>query len=181
MTQTFVRGAATGRKILLIRWVVLSLAGQWLNRFAGMNMVHVPYKGGTDARNDLLRGLVQISFENVTTAISNANTGKVRLLATVTPKRISALPSLPTMMEQGVPIGLDGFLGFFGQAGMSPAVVQAVTHELSKAISTPEVKKAIVDSGYEPGGMPKPEFAKLVRTIHDRWGEVIRDIDIKLD
>ena len=147
---------------------------------AGIDIVHVPYKGSGDAMKDLLGGQVQLFFDGVTTAMTNAKTGKVKMLAAATAQRIRRCPGA-TMREQGVDIGIDGFLGFFGPAGMPPALAQGVTRELIKAVSTPEVKKALVDGGYEPGGMPQAEYAKFVRAIYDRWGEVIRDVGVKLD
>ena len=157
------------------------LNGEWLKRLAGIDIVHVPYKGSGDAMKDLLGGQVQLFFDGVTTAMTNAKTGKVKMLAAATAQRIAALPGLSTMREQGVDIGIDGFLGFFGPAGMQPALTQGVARELIKAVSTPEVKKALVEGGYEPGGMPQAEYAKFVRAICDRWGEVIRDVGVKLD
>jgi tripartite-type tricarboxylate transporter receptor subunit TctC len=157
------------------------LNGEWLRRLAGIDIVHIPYKGSGDAMKDLLGGQVQLFFDGVTTAITNTKTGKVKMLAAATGKRITALPDLPTMTEQGVAIGLDGFLGFFGPAGMPPSLTQAVSRELIKAVATPEVRKALVEGGYEPGGMPQAEYAIFVRTIYERWGEVIRDVGVKLD
>ena len=157
------------------------LNGEMLRRLAGIDIVHVPYKGSGDAMKDLLGGQVQLFFDGVTTAMTNAKTGKVKMLAAATAQRIPALPDLTTMREQGIDISIDGFLGFFGPAGMPPALVLGVTRELIKAISTPDVKRALVEGGYEPGGMPQAEYAKFVRAIYDRWGEVIRDIGVKLD
>ena len=157
------------------------LNGEMLRRLAGIDIVHVPYKGSGDAMKDLLGGQVQLFFDGVTTAISNTKTGKVKMLSAATARRIPVLPDLPTMREQGVDISIDGFLGFFGPARMPPALAQAVTRELIKAISNPDVKKALVDGGYEPGGMPQAEYVKFVRVIYERWGEVIRDVGVKLD
>ncbi len=157
------------------------LNGESLKRAAGIDIVHVPYKGSGDAMRDHLAGEAQLFFDGVTTAIANTKTGKVKMIAAATGKRIPVLPDLPTMAEQGVPIGIDGFLGFFGPAGMPPALAEAVTRELIKAIAAPEVRKNLIEGGYEPGGMPQPEYAKFVRNIYERWGEVIRDVGVKLD
>ena len=157
------------------------LNGEWLKRAAGIDIVHVPYKGSGDAMRDHIAGEAQLFFDGVTTAITNTKTGKVKMIAAATGKRIPVLPDLPTMIEQGVPIGIDGFLGFFGPAGMPPALADAVTRELIKAIAAPEVRKNLIEGGYEPGGMPQAEYAKFVRGIYERWGEVIRDVGVKLD
>ena len=157
------------------------LNGEMLNRVAGLRLVHVPYKGAGDAMKDVLSGEVQLFFDGVNTAISNAKTGRVRMLGAATDRRIPLLPDLPTLREQGVPIGIDGFLAFFGPAGMPPAVLDAVYRELAKAIATKEIKDLFFNIGYETGGMPPADFARLVRSLHERWGEVIRELGIKID
>lgn len=157
------------------------LNGEMLNRVAGLSIVHVPYKGAGDAMKDVLSGEVQVFFDGVNTAISNAKSGKVRMLAAATDRRIPLLPNLPTLREQGIAIGIDGFLAFFGPAGMPPAVVDAVYRELAKAIATQEIRDLFFNIGYETGGMPPADFARLVRSLQERWGEVIRELGIKID
>ena len=157
------------------------LNGEWLRRLAGIDLVHVPYKGSGDAMKDLLGGQVQLFFDGVNTAISNTKTGKVKMLAAATGKRIPALPDLPTMKEQGYDLGIDGFLGFFGPAQMPPATLEAVYRALARAITLPEVKEAFARDGYEASGMPPAEYAKFVRDISERWSAVIRDVGVKLD
>jgi tripartite-type tricarboxylate transporter receptor subunit TctC len=157
------------------------LNGEMLKRVAGIDIVHVPYKGAGDATRDVLSGQVQLFFDGVNTAVNNAKTGKVRMLAAATDRRIPLLPDLPTMREQGLAIGIDGFLAFFGPPGMSPGVVDAVYRELAKAIATKEIRDLFLGIGYETGGMPPADFARLVRSLYDRWGAVIRELDIKID
>ncbi|MGQ0654395.1 MAG: Bug family tripartite tricarboxylate transporter substrate binding protein [Betaproteobacteria bacterium] len=157
------------------------LNGEMLKRVGGIDIVHVPYKGAGDASRDVLGGQVQLFFDGVNTAINNAKTGKIRMLAAATDRRIPLLPDLPTLREQGLDIGIDGFLAFFGPAGMPPAVVDAVYRELAKAIATQEVKDIFFNIGYATGGMPPAEFARLVRSLQDRWGAVIRELGIKIE
>ncbi len=157
------------------------LNGEMLNRVAGLGIVHVPYPGAAAAMKDVLSGEVQLFFDGINTAISNAKTGRTRMLAAATDRRIPLLPDLPTLREQGVEIGIDGFLAFFGPAGMPPAVVDAVYRELAKAIATQEIKDLFFNIGYETGGMPPADFTRLVRSLHERWGAVIRELGVKLD
>jgi len=157
------------------------LNGEWLRRLAGIDIVHVPYKGSGDAMKDLLGGQVQLFFDGVNTAISNTKTGKVKMLAAATEKRIPVLPDLATMKEQGFDMGIDGFLGFFGPAGMAPATVDPLYRELARAIAAPEIREAFARDGYEASGMPPAEYAKFLRGISDRWATVIRDVGVKLD
>ena len=157
------------------------LNGEWLRRLAGIDIVHVPYKGSGDAMKDLLSGQVQLFFDGVNTAISNTKTGRVKMLAAATEKRIPVLPELATMKEQGLDMGIDGFLGFFGPAGMAPATLDAVYRALAGAISQPDVKEAFARDGYEASGMPPADYAKFLRGVSDRWAGVIRDVGVKLD
>ena len=157
------------------------LNGEMLKRAAGIDIVHVPYKGAGDAMKDILSGQVQLFFDGVNTAVSNAKTGKVKILAAATEKRIPLLPGLPTLREQGLAIGIDGFLAFFGPAGMPPATVDGVYRELAKAIKTQEIKDLFAGIGYEAAGMPPADFARLVQDLHERWGAVIRELGIRID
>src|SRR4051812_14777270 len=128
------------------------LNGERLRQLAGIELTHIPYKGSGDAMRDHLSGQAQLFFDGVTTAMANVASGKVRMLAAATGKRIPALPDLPTMKEQGVDIGIDGALAFFGPAGLPAATVDALYREFAKAIGSAEVRDALVKGGYEPGG-----------------------------
>jgi tripartite-type tricarboxylate transporter receptor subunit TctC len=157
------------------------LNGEMLKRVAGIQMEHVPYKGAADAMKDMLSGNVQLFFDGVNTAITNARTGKVRILAAATDRRVPLLPDLPTLREQGIPIGIDGFLAFYGPAGMAPAVVDALHREIAKALATQEVKDLFFNIGYATGGMPPAEFARLNKELYERWGAVIRELGVRID
>jgi tripartite-type tricarboxylate transporter receptor subunit TctC len=157
------------------------LNGELLKRLAGIDMVHVPYKGSGDAMKDHLTGTVQLFFDGPTTAIANARTGRVKLLATAAETRKAALPDLPTMREQGYDVGMWGYLWFWGPGGMQPAVVDGVYQHLAKAIQHPAVKELFATGGSEASGMPPAEMARAARDLHERWGQVIRSIGVKLD
>ena len=157
------------------------LNGEWLRRLTGIDIVHVPYKGAGDAMKDLLAGEVQLFFDGVDTGIRNTRTGKVKMIAAATEKRIPALPDLATMKEQGVDLGIDGFLGFFGPAGMAPATVDAVYRALARVITTPEIRETFLRDGYTASGMPPAEYAKFLRGVSERWAAVIRQVGVSLD
>jgi tripartite-type tricarboxylate transporter receptor subunit TctC len=157
------------------------LNGELFKRLAGIDMVHVPYKGSGDAMKDHLTGTVQLFFDGPTTAIANARTGRVKLVATAAETRKAALPDLPTMREQGYDVGMWGYLWFWGPGGMQPAVVDGVYQHLAKAIQHPAVKELFAAGGSEASGMPPAEMARAARDLHERWGQVIRGIGVKLD
>ena len=157
------------------------LNGELLKRLAGIDIVHVPYKGSGDAMRDHLTGQAQLFFDGPTTAIANAKTGKVKLLATAAETRKAALPDLPTMRESGYDVGMWGYLWFWGPGGMQPATVDAVYQHLARGIRHPDVVELFAKGGSEAAGMPPAEFARHARDLSSRWGKVIGDLGVKLD
>ena len=108
------------------------LNGELLKRLAGIDIEHVPYKGSGDAMQGHLSGAAQIFFDGPTTAIANAKTGRVKMLAAAAETRYEALPDLATMRELGYDVGMWGYLWFWGPAGMPPATVDAVYQHLAQ-------------------------------------------------
>jgi tripartite-type tricarboxylate transporter receptor subunit TctC len=157
------------------------LNGERFRRAAGIDIVHVPYKGSGDAMRDHLAGTAQLFFDGPTTAIANSKSGRVKLLAAATEERIATLPDLPTMREAGYDVGITGYLWFWGPGGMPPATVDAVYRELARAIRHPEVVEIFAKGGSEAAGMPPAEFARVARDLYERWGVVIREVGVKLD
>jgi len=157
------------------------LNAEVLRRLAGIDIVHVPYKGSGDAMKDFLTGRVQVFFDGVPTALSNVKTGKAKLLAFAAETRNSALPEVPTLRESGYDVGMWGYLWFWGPAGMSPATVGAVYAHLARAINDPDVKQLVTKGGAEVSGLTPEETARAARSLHERWGAVIREVGVKLD
>ena len=157
------------------------LNGELLKRLAGIDIVHVPYKGAADAIKDLLSGNVQIYFDGPTTAIANVKTGRVKLIATAAETRNGALPELPTMREAGYDIGMWGYLWFWGPSGMSTNTLEAVYRELARAIEHPETKRLFAARGTEAMALPPAEMQRAARDLDQRWGAVIRSLGVKLD
>jgi len=157
------------------------LNGEKFKRLAGIDIVHVPYKGSGDAMRDHLAGVAQLFFDGPTTAIANTKSGKVKMLATASETRTVALPDLPTMREQGYDVGMWGYLWFWGPAGMSKATLDVVYAHLAKAILHPDVKEIFAKGGSEASGMPPAEMARVARDLYDRWGAVIREVGVQLD
>ena len=157
------------------------LNGENFMQLAGINLVHVPYKGSGDAMKDHLSGVVQLFFDGPTTAMANARSGRVKLLAHAAETRMAALPELPTMREQGYDVGLWGYLWFWGPAAMPPALVDAVYQHLAKSIRHPEIVKLFAEGGSEASGMPPAEMLRTARDLSERWGAVIRRVGVQLD
>ena len=158
------------------------LLGELLKMETQIDIVHVPYKGSGDAIKDLLSGRVQLMFDGPTTAIANARTGRVRMLATAGPNRVPGAAEVPTMAEQGFPgVTGVGYLGVFGPAGMPAATLRRLNAELVKIVRTQEISENLTRGGTEPTGTSPEEFAAIVRELHETWGRVIRQIGLKLD
>ena len=157
------------------------LNGELFGRRAGIKLVHVPYKGSGEAMRDHLAGNVELFFDGPTTAISNAATGRVKLIAAAAETRYAALPELPTLREQGYDVGMWGYLWFWGPAGMAPATVDAVYEHLARAIKNPEVEALFAKGGAEASGMPPSEMAREAKSLSDRWGAVIRELGVQIE
>jgi tripartite-type tricarboxylate transporter receptor subunit TctC len=157
------------------------LNGELFKRLAGIDMVHVPYKGSGDAMQGHLSGVTQLFFDGPTTAIANAKTGRVKMLAAAAETRYEALPYLATMRELGYDVGMWGYLWFWGPANMPAATVEAVYQHLAKGILHPDVKELFAKGGSEASGMPPAEMARVARDLDARWGKVIRALGVTLD
>ena len=157
------------------------LNGERLKRVAGIDIVHVPYKGSGDAMKDHLAGTTQLFFDGPTTAINNQKTGKVKLLATATAARLAALPDLPTMKEAGFEVGLDGYLWFWGPAGMPAPVLNALYPHIAKAVNSAEIRELFGRGGAEAHAHPPAEMEQVAKDLYERWGAVIREVGVKLD
>lgn len=145
-------------------------------------MVHIPFRGSPDATRALMAGDVQFYFDGTATAVQGANSGRFKLLGTATEKRLQVLPDLPTITEQGVE-GLDivGWQGLFAPGNTSAALTQKISDAVNKALRTTEVSQMISSQGNEVSGMGPDAFAKVVKSDFDRWGAVIKQLNLKLD
>lgn len=142
---------------------------------AGIEVVHVPYKGTADAARDLLEGRVQAYFDAAPTAISNSKTGRIRMLGVAAPARNFAIPDVPTISEQGVPgIDLTSWIAIVGPAGMAPDLVSRVNALLAQALNTPSVKERIAQGAYETSPGTPAELAADIKLAYERWGAMIK-------
>lgn len=158
------------------------LNGELLSQRAGIQMTHIPYKGTADASRALVAGEVQVYFDGTSSAVSLIKAGRAKGLGTATPKRVPVLPDMPTITEAGVPgIDIVGWQGLFGPGNMHPDLAARIAGLLKQAVTSPDMLKAIDQQGNEPSGASGAEFAAIVASDRERWGEVIRAAKIKLD
>ena len=158
------------------------LAGELVKRSAGVDMVHVPYKGSGALLPDLLSGRVPMMFENIAIMTPHIKQGKLKGLAITSAKRSALLPGVPTVAETGQ--GLEGFevLGWFAllaPAKTPPAVVAMLNAELNKLIAKPAIVTKFQELGAEPMSGTPEQAAAFIKSEEDKWGKVIRDAGIK--
>ncbi|MDB5924620.1 MAG: hypothetical protein JWN13_3556 [Betaproteobacteria bacterium] len=162
------------------RGTVGHLAAELLNSTAGINLVHVPYKGAGPAVIDLLAGHIQLQFASIPLLVGHVQSGKLRMIAQTGEKRAAFAPDVPTMIESGVP----GFVvrspfGFVGPAGMPKPIVDRLNGALVTAIRDPENHKALIKNGAEPIGTSPEEHAASIKSEIDKWKKVARDANIE--
>jgi tripartite-type tricarboxylate transporter receptor subunit TctC len=151
------------------------LSGELLKATAGVDIVHVPYKGNAPALNDLLGGQVTMMFDTITTSLPHVKAGTLRALAVTSPKRSPLAPDVPTMIESGLPeFDISAWYVMFAPAGTPKDVIARLNAEINKAIADPEVRRTLGEQGVEfTGGTPE-EADRFVRSEIDRWGRVIK-------
>jgi tripartite-type tricarboxylate transporter receptor subunit TctC len=144
---------------------------------AGIDMVHVPYKGTADAARDLLEGRVQAYFDAAPTAINNEKTGKIRIIGVAARERSPYMPTVPTIAEQGVPgIDLTSWIAVVGPAKMPPELVTQVHAVLAAALKDKGVTDAIARGAYETDAASPADTTREIRAAYDRWGAMIKSI-----
>jgi tripartite-type tricarboxylate transporter receptor subunit TctC len=144
---------------------------------AGIDVVHVPYKGTADAARDLLEGRVQAYFDAAPTAIQNAAGGRIRMIGVAAPKRYAAMPDVPTISEQGLPgLDLTSWIAIVGPAGMPGELVAKVNALVIEALASPQVKEFIARGAYETSPSTPAELAAEIRSTYDRWGAMIKQM-----
>jgi tripartite-type tricarboxylate transporter receptor subunit TctC len=158
------------------------LAGEMLERRAGIQVLQVPYKGAGQAMTDLLGGQVETYFGSTGSVMAQLAAGKIRALAVSSARRISALPDVPTIAEQGYP-GFDAttWLGLVGPAGMPADGVARINAGAVKILARPEVKDKLVQEGSEPTPGTPQQFAAYIRAEHAKWGTLSREANIRIE
>jgi tripartite-type tricarboxylate transporter receptor subunit TctC len=158
------------------------MAGELFKSMAGIDVVHVPYKGSDGARVGILGGQVQMMFDAITTMAPNVRAGKLKGFGTSGRARSSVLPETPTVSEAGVP-GYEStiWLGLVAPAGTPKAVVDRLNAEIRKISGSAEVKEAWGKQGATPLGMSPAEFEQYLREDIAKWAKVIAQAGIKLD
>ena len=158
------------------------LSAELFKYMTGVDMVHVPYKGGGAAIPALLGGQVQLSFATIVSVLPHVRTGKLRAIAVTTAKRSPSAPDVPTIAESGVP-GYDHGVwnGFLAPAKTPPAIIARLNEEVARILHAPETKAVFMNEGAEPVGNKPEEFAAIIKSETAKWTKVIQAAGIKAD
>ena len=158
------------------------LACQAFALATGAPIVHVPYKGSAQALTDLVGGQIQLSFDTTSSAMSFIKSGKVKVLATMTAKRVGEIPDVPTLAESGVPgVEMSTWYGLFVTAGAPKEVVAKLYAETMKVLQLPDVQKRLAGLGGEPGTLTSDQFAAMNKADFERSGKLIKYANIKIE
>jgi len=156
------------------------LSGEMLKLRTGVDMVHIPYKGGAPAAADLMAGHLPVMFEMGYAAVPSIKGGKTRALAVTSSQRLALLPEVPTMSEAGLP-GFESYnwQGVVVAAATPRAVVDRLNKELNAVLALPEQRDAILATASEPGGGTPEQFRDLIRSETVKWAEVVKAAKIQ--
>lgn len=156
------------------------LGAEMFNSYADIKTVHVPYKGGISAINDLAADQIQFQFTDAAPVISFIKSGKLRALAVTTPKRFSAMPDVPTFVESGLTnfIAVNSW-GMYMPAGAPPALVAQIQSDIRKALMHPELMKRYAELGFEAQSTSQEEFKSFLASENARYSKLIQEAKIK--
>jgi tripartite-type tricarboxylate transporter receptor subunit TctC len=151
------------------------LSGELLKSMAGIDIVHVPYKGSAPALTDVLAGNISMMFVDILSALPHVKSGRLKVLAVTGLKRAAAVPEYPTVDESGVP-GFNGnsWLGLVAPAGTPRDIVARLSAEVAKALHSPDVRERFLAQGVEPVGSTPEQFAAFIESEIPRWGSAAR-------
>jgi len=158
------------------------LCWELLKSMAGIDMVHVPYKGGAPAMMETIGGQTQLYCAGLIAGSPQIKAGKLRALGMGTLQRSPIMPDVPTIAEQGLPgFNVGSWFGIMAPANTPGAIVQRLYSEIAKIVETAETKKFLLSQGAEPMLMDSAKFSEFLRVETEKWGKVVRAANLKLD
>jgi tripartite-type tricarboxylate transporter receptor subunit TctC len=158
------------------------LAAELFKSMAGLDIVHIPYKGAALAVVDLISGQVQLSLISAPGVVPHIKAGRLRALAVTNAKRSALLPELPTLSEAGLPgYESEGWHGLFAPAHTPQVIVDRLYREFAAILRTPETSSYLLNGGAEPVGMPPGQFTVKLRDEIAKWARVVKATGMKVD
>ena len=160
----------------------IHLSAELFKTMAGVDMLHIPYKGSAPAVTDLLAGQVQLMFDNLPSSIAQVKAGKLRPIAVTTLKRSPALPDVPTIAESGLP-GYDAssWFGMHAPAGTPKDIIGKIHAVVTKSLHTPEMMERLSTQGAQPVGNTPEEFTEFLRVEIAKWAKVVKASGARID
>jgi tripartite-type tricarboxylate transporter receptor subunit TctC len=157
------------------------LAGEWLKSNAGINYLHVPYKGAAPAVTDLVGGQIPTAILGLAPIIPHIRSGRIRGLAVTAARRSAAAPDTPTLHEAGIDFESTQWFGFLVPAGTPAEVIAKIQTDVKRAALDAGVKERLVSLGGDPAANTPDEFAAFIRAENAKYGKVIKDAGIKAE
>ncbi len=159
---------------------IIHLANELFNKRFGLQMTHVPYKGGGNAQTDLMAGQVDVYFASTASALPNVKAGRLRAIGVTTPDRIAALPDVPTVAESGAP-GYEATMwyGLIGPKDLPVDIVERLNTAVNKILLPTEAKEKMEVEGAQPAGGTPAVFGKTIADEIALWAQVVGDLGIK--
>jgi tripartite-type tricarboxylate transporter receptor subunit TctC len=158
------------------------LSGELFKLSTGVQLTHIPYKGQGQVMTDMLGGHIKVAFPSIPASITHIKSGKLLALGVTTKQRSSALPSLPTIAESGVPgFEVSGWYGILGPAGIPKPIVARLNGELTRILKDPGVREMLSREGADPLPSTPEEFTKIIAEDIVKWGKVVKAAGIKVE
>lgn len=160
----------------------IHMAAELYKVMAGVDILHVPYKGSSPAVTDLLGGQVQMMFDNMPSALPHAKAGKLRPLAVTSLKRSASFPDVPTMDEEGLK-GFDAtsWFGLLAPAGTPKDIIAKLNKASVAALATAEMKERLAANGADPVGNTPAEFAAFIKAENEKWAKIVKASGARVD
>jgi tripartite-type tricarboxylate transporter receptor subunit TctC len=159
----------------------LHLSGELFKRMANVEMIHIPYRGGALAINDLIPGRVDVTFDNMPSIIGHVKSGSLRALAVTTRERVPLVPDIPTIAETVPGFDVSSWFGFFLPVKTPPEIIAKLNADTNAALAHPSVKSRFDDLGATPKGTTPDQLAAFLKSEIDKWGPVIKEARIRVE
>jgi tripartite-type tricarboxylate transporter receptor subunit TctC len=159
-----------------------NLVGELFKSLAGVDIVHVPYKGAALVITDVVAGHVPVGFVLLPGAMGQLRSGKLRALAVTTEERVSAVPDVPTMRQAGVrDLVLFDWSGLFAPVGTPKDVIARLSAEVRKVVLSPQMRQRSVEQGFEPKALSGEEMAALMKSDAEKWARIVKQTGTRLE